>query len=253
MINVTQTDPPQSEEDPPPDDQVKCYRLGLYRLGDISDPDKKQDNWSWPVLRNHLHNAMPANTSTIGFGLLFVIIVVGLPVLAILFFQHLKGKSVGDESGFTKSIAVTDEHRKKVLRWEKLSSGNQSGASSIINLGESAASLERLANYTEELSHIIQGNPGASVFVVPEIMQQLNITDQQQHKLNALVDATSDLIYDLENQLKGAISSEQYQKLFDLTRNNALQLLTDKQRLKWQILSGNDRQDKSHTEANVDK
>jgi hypothetical protein len=253
LKNVTQIDIPQCDEDPPPGDQVKCYRLGLYRLGDISNPDQKEEKWSWPVLRENLKNVMPANTTTFGFGLLFVCIVIGLPVLAILFFQHLKGGTGGDPGRFSKNIAYVDEQMKKDLDWENLSAGGSSEVAPVVSLEAGAAAVERLANYAEELNHIIHGKPGASVFIAPQIIQQLNITKEQQDKIRAIVDATSEAIDALKAHVDGAISPEQYQHLFDLARNNALQLLTDDQRRKWQNLSQGNGQNKSRAPANVDK
>lgn len=237
LINCMPMEPPESEEDSEPDDQMQCFRLGLYRLADIIDPDEKQAGWLWPVFRVQYGNVMPGNSTTLGFGVLFVLVVVVLPVIAILILQSFSGNKVGDSTGLTKSIAATERYGKTEPDWERLSSTTQSKATSIINPNINAASLGRLANYTEDLISIIRGNPGASVFMVPEVIHKLGITEEQKHQLQQIVDATTDVVDELETQLNGTISSEEYQKLLSTARNSALQLLTDDQRTKWQILS----------------
>ncbi len=243
----------KSEETSTLDEQVQCFRLGLYRLGDTVDPDKKAATWSWPMLKDHLENVMPPHSPTIGFGMLFVAAVFVLPVIAILLMRNWKSNMVGNEVGLVKSIAATAKLNKKEPDWEKLASGTQSEASTILDSEKDAEPLGGLANYTKELVRIIPQNMGASVFLMPQVVRRLGITEGQKKQLQGIVDATSQLITDLEGELNGAISPEQYQKLFNMARNNALQSLTDEQRSKWQNISGEKPQNKSVRPVKVDK
>ena len=253
LINVTQMEPPESEEDLAPDDQGECFRLGLCRLGDAFDPDKKEASWSWSMLRDHLNNIMPSHSSTVGFGVLFVTAVVVLPVVAILLMQNWNGNRVGDEVGLAKSIAATAKQGNKEPDWEKLSSGAQSKATPILTSGEDAAPLGGLSNYTEELTHIMSRNPGASVFLIPQVVRKLQITEEQKRQLQQIVATTSEVIIGMEDRLNGTIGPEQYQKLHDMARNNALQFLTDEQRSEWKILSGENPQNTSLPPVKDDK
>ncbi len=110
-----------------------------------------------------------------------------------------------------------------------------------------------MANYTDELTHIIPQNTGASVFLMPQVVRRLGITEKQKQQLQQIIDATSQLITDVEDQLNGSISPEQYQKLLSIARNNALQILTDEQRSKWLKISGEKPQNKSVPAAKDDK
>jgi hypothetical protein len=253
LINVTPMEPPESEETSTPEDQGQCFRLGLYRLGDAFDPDKKEASWSWSMLRDHLNNIMPPHSPAVGFGVLFVTAVVVLPVVAILLMQNWNGNSVGDEVGLAKSIAATAKLGKQEPDWEKLSSGAQSKATPILTSEEDAAPLKRLSNYTEELTHVISRNPGASVFLLPQVVRQLRITEEQKRQLQQIAATTSEVIITIEDQINGAISPEQYQKLHNMARNNALQFLTDEQRSKWIIISGESPQNKSVPPVKDDK
>ena len=244
---------PESDETATLDEQLQSFRLGLYRLGDTVDPDKKAESWLWPMLKDHLENVMPPHSPTVGFGMLFVTAVVVLPVIAILLMRNWNGKSVGDEVGLAKSIAATAKYDKKEPDWEKLASGTQSEATTILNSEKNAEPLGGLANYTEELARIIPQNTGASVFLMPQVVRRLGITEEQKQQLQQIVDATSQLITDMEGQLNGAISPEQYQKLLNIARNNALQSLTGEQRAKWQNISGENPQNKSVPAAKDDK
>ena len=253
LVYVAPMDHPESEETSMLDEQVQCFRLGLYRMGDTVDPDKKAESWLWPMLKDHLENVMPPHSATIGFGMLFVTAVVILPVMAILLMRNWSGNSVGDEVGLAKSIAATAKFDKKEPDWEKLAAGTQSEATTILNYEKNAEPLGGLANYTEELARIIPHNTGASVFLMPQVVRRLGITEEQKQQLQQIVDATSQLITDVEEQLNGAISPEQYQKLLKIARNNALQSLTDEQRSKWQNISGEKPQNKSVPAAKDDK
>jgi hypothetical protein len=253
LVYVAPMDHSESGETALLDEQVQCFRLGLYRLGDTVDPDKKAEGWLWPMLKDHLENVMPPHSPTVGFGMLFVTAVVILPVIGILLMRNWSGKSVGDEAGLAKSIAATARFDKKEPDWEKLSSGTESEATTILNSEKNAEPLGGMANYMDELAHIIPKNTGASVFLMPQVVRSLGITEEQQQHLQQIVDATSQLITDVEDQLNGAISPEQYQKLLSFARNNALQSLTDQQRAKWQKISGEKPQNKSVPAAKDDK
>jgi hypothetical protein len=253
LVYVAPMDHPESAETSMLDEQMQCFRLGLYRLGDTVDPDKKAEGWLWPMLKDHLENVMPPHSPTVGFGMLFVTAVVVLPVVAILLMRNWNGKSVGDEVGLVKSIAATAKFDTKEPDWEKLASGTQSEATTILNSENNAEPLGGLADYAGELARIIPHNTGASVFLMPQVVRKLGITEEQKKQLQQIVDASSQLITDLEEQLNGAISPDQYQKLLNIARNNALQSLTDQQRSKWQNISGEKPQNKSVPAAKDDK
>ncbi len=205
------------------------------------------------MLKDHLGNVIPSHSSMIGFGMFFVTVVFVLPVIGILFMRNWKGISIGDEVGFVKSIAAAAKFDKKEPDWGKLASGNQSEATTNLNSDNNAEPLGGLANYAEELARVIPQNTGASVFLMPQVVRQLGITEEQKRHLQQIIDATSQLITDVEDQLNGGISPEQYQKLLNIARNNALQSLTDEQRSKWRNISGEKAQDKSPRPLKVDK
>ncbi len=253
LVYVTPIEHPGAEKASTPDGQSQCFRLGLYRLGDTLDPNKKKADWSWPALRDNFSVVMPAHSPVIGFGMLFVTVVVILPVIVILFMRNVKGNFVGDESGLSKSIAATAKFENNEPDWEKLSPANKAKATIISQSDDNAGPLGRLANLQEELMHLIPSNPGASVFLLPEVIRQLHITEEQQRHLQQIVDATAQLITDLEGQVNEAISPDQYQKLFSTARGNAMQLLTDEQRSKWQNISGEKPQNKSPRPVKDDK
>jgi hypothetical protein len=252
LVHVKPMDQPESENTSIFDEQVQFFRLGLYRLGDMADPDKQVSTWSWPTLKDHLENVMPNHSSTIGFGMLFVTIVVILPFVAMLLMRNMKGNSVGNEVGLAKSIAATAKFDKKDPDWEKMASGTESEATAILDTVNDADPLGGLANYSEKLAHIIPKNTGAAVFLMPQMVRRLGITDEQKQRLQQIVDETSQLITDLEEQLNGAMSPEQYQKLLNIARNHALETLTDQQRSKWQNITGEKPQNKSVPAAKVD-
>jgi hypothetical protein len=253
LVYVTPADHLELEKTSTLDEQVQCFRLGLIRLGDTVDPDRKSEAWSWSMMRDNLAFVMPPHSFMVGYGMLFVIMVVILPVIAILLLRNVKGNFIGDESGLQKSIAATAKFDDIDSDWGKLSSGKEGKATLIPRSEDYTIPLGHLANLDEELRRIIPSNPGASVFLLPEVIRQLHITAEQQQQLQQIVGASSQLITDIEGQLNESISPEQYQNLLDIARDNALQSLTDRQRSKWQNISGEKPQNKGVPAAKADK
>ena len=253
LVYVTPIDHPDADEASTLDEQQQCFRVGLFRLGDTVDPDKKAEGWSWPTLRNHFEDVMPPHSSMLGFGMLFITAMVVLPIVAILFMRNVKGDFVGDESGLEQRIAATANFDESDADWEKLAPANQSGAKWIFRSEDNPVSLGRLSNFKEELLHIIPRNPGASVFLLPQVVRQLHITGEQQRQLQQIVDATSQLAADMEGQSNEALSPDQCQNLFNAARGKAMQSLTDEQRSKWQNMLGEKPQNKSPRPAKDDK
>jgi hypothetical protein len=237
LVNCTPIEPPESEDDSSVDDQTQFFRLGLYRLADISDPDEKQPGWMQPLLHVCFSNVMPEKSSALGFGLLFVFIVVVLPVMAILIIQQSNSNKVVDAKGFRKNIAGQAIETKANPDWESIPTTTRSIAKSMITAENTPTYLGRLANYADDLINIIRSTPGASVFMVPEVITKLGITETQKHQLKQIIDTTNDVVNEWEILRNRAISPEEYQKLLQSARNNAMQVLTDDQRIKWQILS----------------
>ncbi len=95
---------------------------------------------------------------------------------------------------------------------------------------------------------MISRMPGAAVFLMPNVVEELAITDKQQKKIQDIITATSAAIAELESQMNiesGQISETVYQELLGIARNSALQLLTEEQRSRWQQLSAEKSRDKS--------
>ena len=232
------------------EDETQCFRLGLYRLGDIVDPDFKPRYFSGVVWKNHLKQAMPASTSAIVFGLIFVFCIIVLPLSVMGVIRGWNGKTIGDSSEMTKTIASNGNN--KDPNWEKLASTGQSVSSSIAKqTGD--ASLNQVANYANDLMKTIRGNPGASVFITPEIIQQLRISEDQQAQMRHIVDATAEMLKQLKTDIQGKINTEQYQRVEKYARESALKLLTDEQLYHWQIISGDKAKDKSSSGKADDK
>lgn len=253
LANAKPVEPPALDEQSTPESPLQFYRLGLYRLRDAIDPDHKKKLWSWPVLRVRLYNTMPANPTTIAFGLLFVFFVVVVPVSFLLYLQDWNGKKVGSSVALTKSIAAKDNSpNQQEPDWESLSPAVKNTSSLIVHAKDSAP-VKHTANYVQEMSKFISGKPGASALVTQELIKELRISDKQQMQIHQIIDATNDALKKLKAEVNGQISPEQYQKLLKIARENALNLLTEEQRYHWQILSGEKPKDKNSTDTIVDK
>lgn len=252
LINIVPLEPPAGDEASKPEGQIQRFRLGLFRLSDAVDPDIKHSWWSWRGLRFHLDNILPVNTSAFGFGLLFVIMVILLPTLTILFLCNSKGISISDLVRFTKRIAAANKSGKN--------QPNRDGQSTATGLAPSDDSQSKditsrssLADFPNELKNIISRKPGATVFLVPEVVRQLDINEEQQRRIKEIVDATAEIAAEMEARFNRKISPKQSEELLKIARKTALQLLTDEQRSKWLILSDEKPQEKSVAGVKADK
>jgi hypothetical protein len=253
LINVMPVAPPESEDAAELEVSGQCFRLGLYRLGDAYDPDKKEASWAWATFKDHLNNVMPSRSPTVFFGVFFLVAAVVLPIAAILLMKNCDGNSIGNEVGLIRNIATATKHGVNDPNWEKMSSGQQSDASTSLDSGEDSASPGVPARQKEGTGHVIYRDSGAAVFLLPQVVRQLGITEEQKRQLRQIAAAASEIIVNLEDQLNGAINPEQYQELQNMAHNNALQFLTEEQRSKWKIISGESAQNKSVSPVKDDK
>lgn len=254
LANISPVELPESEESFLPEVQEQYYRLGLYRITDTLDPDKKQKYCS-PVWRINLYSVIPANITTISFGLLFAIFVIGMPICMIIVFRGWETKKGGDSVRLTKHIAATKESDNYSPNWEKVLATEKSRSSTSSSNSEKSQpqQLTPDAGNLKALQTIINKKPGASVFAVPEILTKLELSPAQQKQIQAIIDATDQVLAELKKELKDHISPEQYEKVMKAARESAVQVLTGDQRRRWQILTGEKPTDKRAGDTIDDK
>ena len=187
---------------------------------------------------------MSPSSTMLGFGVLFALFVLLLPTVAIIFFYSRSGDFVGDALQFTKRLAATNSPE-NIQSNSRDSSSNTPYASHTpqqsldINQQGKPPFQTPLADYLNKLRDIIRRMPGASAFLAPNVIQELGITDQQQKKIQNIVDATAEAMGKLREQLNDKSVQMQEtinQELLDIARDSALKLLTPEQQARWQKL-----------------
>jgi Spy/CpxP family protein refolding chaperone len=87
---------------------------------------------------------------------------------------------------------------------------------------------------------MIRDLPGATVFVLPEVIRQLKLTDAQQEQIRRIIDAVAAALQELDLLADTATRKELSEKratIFERARRDAFGILTEEQRLRWQELS----------------
>jgi len=92
------------------------------------------------------------------------------------------------------------------------------------------------------LQEAIRRTPGAATLIVSEVWKELQLTEEQRKKIQSIVDMTRDALKSAEQRYAVSGSREEYSQLenqvYAAAREEALQLLTDRQRERWNSLAG---------------
>ncbi|HEY4760732.1 MAG TPA: hypothetical protein VIH42_09140 [Thermoguttaceae bacterium] len=236
LIYIKQEEPQASQETSTSEEQEPCFRLGLSRICDVIDPNAKQQRWFSPVLSVYRNQIRPSNKTMAGFGLMFVFFITVMFITALYLFYNWEGESNTEAARFTKRMA-----RENIRRNGQLNSSK--GQSSVVDPGN-GASQKPLASYLDELRDIIRHMPGAAAFTLPNVINQLNLTEEQQRQIQEIVDSTDETLVELEERETGQKQLYISQELLDFARNSVLEILTPEQRLRWQELTAEDSKDK---------
>lgn len=248
VVHVAEVVLPDDDETPV-GSEASWFRLGLLRVGE-AEPTRAPTTSLWAdTLRCQLSHRCPGSGMLMILGVLLAIIAVALPM------EFLAGDFFGGQSGAYDR--TTESKREKPLpnlappRAEQspFSNGNSDssgGRSAFDNDSSFSADHGRTqqsnpsASSEKKWHETARRLPGASAFTMPEVVQELQLTADQQKQIHQLIEATSQAIQALDRQLKGQQRqqiSARRAELFGQARREALGILTVEQRAQWQKLT----------------
>jgi hypothetical protein len=234
------------ENDPASYPSQLWHRLGFRRLRDAFDPDYRQIMHSWSGLFCRLTHS---NSGTMG-----MFVVGGVLALVVAFFPFLalqlatsdssKGRDDAWRLGTGKSsgnAGLGDNSLSNALSATAANMRAERSKSADAGRSSEPAVASKFQNKVAELRRTIQGLPGALPFALPEVVERLKLTDAQQKRIRELIDSATEMIknFDLTSSLSdpAEVAAAKKSILSDALQS-VLDLLDDKQKKKWDELTG---------------
>ena len=200
-------------------------RLGLRRLGDAELPDQTGVSLLVSTLRFRLSQWKSSGmVQMIVYGVLLAVVIVVIPFGMMNFGRHIQ-------------IPKTEGQPKPNIQTTNAPSSADAGANqSAFVKGHASASPSGRAPLDSMLDL-----PGVAPFTLPEVIERLRLTADQQKRIDQLIEAATEALRKLGEQLPGVQRNEiswQREELLDHYRHKALGLLTEQQRAEWKKLTG---------------
>lgn len=214
VVHVRKYEPAVAEGEPVGENGGPQFRVGLERVRDLAPREAPGGLRAW-LDRLGIGNSLPWFSSTAMAG-----IVLALSVTAALAAGAVLFSRMGDSS--------PTRHNPLSRPGEPLSSGVAS---------QSAGESSRLAATTGQL-------PGSSPFTLKEMTRELQLSRSQQAEIGRIISLSNEAVRQIPVRWPGQTREQQAEKrriLLDEAHRQALQLLSDEQRDRWEALqSGTD-------------
>jgi hypothetical protein len=251
VMHVTQVDSTEADGEPA-DQQPPFFRLGLLRAGEAALPRPPTVSLLAENLRFRIGQWQSPGTLMIAL-VLFAATAAAVPLGLIGARWELTPPSARQPSRSDEWLASGSPPRKAPLlnpaeptadafpRSRETAKPRPAGSVSRPARGQAQESAHSTSLSWRELQKTIPRLPGATAFTLPEVIERLRLTDDQQRQIRRLIETTAQTARDLDRQLSGQQRhevSELRERLLDETRREALKLLTDPQHAEWEKLTG---------------
>jgi hypothetical protein len=225
------------------DPQEPWYRLGLSRLSDAPMPDLAAASFWSRRVQMPLARLCPSSGMMAVLGILFVVAGIALPVG--LLSEYWREEQTKVKRLLQWSDRLIDSAKSDATRQDKLPSQSTKETSSgtTANDAESTddgADSQSTASREQALKKIVRQWQGATVFTAPQIIEELQLTDNQQRQIHEIIEATSQAmrnldarLHDEQRQQIGRLRTE----LLNRARREVVRLLTSEQRNRWNQLA----------------
>jgi len=207
------------------------FRLGLERLRELDPAEGPAQEAGWlSRLSPQGRLAMGGSFTVVGIGL-GTVIVAALIAAAVL--------TSGTEHSLVDGFAgVEGSH---AISWESPLGASAETASR--SSARSSAQTRPAAGSGESWSTTIRRLPGATAFLLKEVVEYLALSESQQEQIRQIAETTAERMQRSAEDLQGANRrkrSELRTRLLDKARQQVLDLLTDEQRDRWNALQRGD-------------
>jgi len=225
------------------DREAACFRIGLIRLREVGLPQEPKTSIFAGSLQS---NVNPLGRSGEMKGVVVVFLVIA--TLAVLTgwwrvgasgMYHLM-QAIGQQmtspaknSSPNTAQSKADDSRSSANSFGRREDGSAFSSSSG-SRKEDILSAKTLNRYLRM--------PGAAALTMPEVVDRLRLTADQQSQMYDLTSATSKAIRHLDATLQGQPSpnvSKQREELLKQARQEALKVLTSEQRVQWDAMTSN--------------
>ncbi|MBN2578571.1 MAG: hypothetical protein JXB10_06225 [Pirellulales bacterium] len=208
------------------------FRIGLRRLRDVGNPDMKSWKLLWLIMGLRLRQHCPGKGLGKFLGLFFLVLIAGAAVLSLLIWG-------------SRRAAVQNAWENVQKRTFQPLRDKEQG----IVQGEGDAALPGSpwnSHYRKQkkFQEVLRHARGAAVFLELEVAGELQLTDSQKEAIRAIAEETRKKIDDLRNIPASSDSpnhdDQVKRRLFSEGRKKAFQVLTERQRKRWEALAGKD-------------
>ncbi len=251
VVHVAEVDPTE-DDGIAAGEQNSWFRLGLSRLGEAALPDQPAVSLLAGSLRFHLGQWYPSGGMLTILGVLLAVVAVAAPVALMNMHWHAGPSGVAWLLQWSNRSIVASKARHSaplpgLARPAADDSPFSSGpafddGNSVFDPDSGQVRKSRQSSLSSQGPHdSIRLLPGAAAMALPEIVEQLQLTTDQQEQIRQLIEATSQAMRNLDAQLQGRQRqqiSEFRTQLLDESRRKALELLTGQQRVQWEKLTG---------------
>ena len=228
------------------DRETPCFRLGLVRLGETGLPQEPKASILAGSLRFNLGQFNSLSGIIVVVGILGTTLLVAAPMGWISGAWH--AAQFGAKQFMQDKDQQAESHSQESLPGQLRSATGDSPfpaqrsdvrqKSSAFGDGNGHASQSA---FSTSKSNRYLRLPGATPLVLPEVVEKLQLTADQQSRIRDLADATSKAMRSLDTQLRGQQRrhiTEQREELLKQAREEALKVLTKEQRAEWDAMVG---------------
>ena len=261
VANIVEIAPTEDADDGADKQQHRSFRLGLSRLGETSLPDPSKVSLLAGRLRfrpwqRHSSNGMPLLT-----GGLLPIAVVAVPVGLVCLLWFAGQSTTSWLSQWGNPAATSTEPSRG--RWlpslsQPLANDSPFSESPARSWKTDSASDDRTPAFSpddrhgrktsrltplsgQELADMIRRLLGADPLILSEVVEYLQLTAEQQERIGRVIAASTEAIRNLNTQTPGEQRkkiAKQREQLRHQARREAIEVLTDEQRARWNKLIG---------------
>ncbi len=248
----------ETEAEPETETSAPLLRLGLQRLGEV-EPTVRGGGWVRDSLRYFLGRLCSSGGSLAVVTVLLVLTVVVAPGVAVVLLwathnpviaQAVPWRRIGhrpippnksspqpsqpprqQEASRRSALAFLARTAEKTVAEQSASLGGNQPAKVIDVVAERIRRLRRM----------VRSLPGAAAFTLPEVARELQLTDEQQQQFRRIVDFTERALRHVDRRLSGSSGrqgTKSRRNIFKAASEEALSVLTDEQRTRWEKLVG---------------
>ncbi|OHB68344.1 MAG: hypothetical protein A2V70_06730 [Planctomycetes bacterium RBG_13_63_9] len=241
-MNSAEVELTEADGSPETGGPAKVYRLGLRRLGDLHPTNGEARKLAARCLRSFLDRLCSSGVSMVwtAFGLVVTVLVVAGTVVALLWSSDnlvLKTapRRIGHTSPASPKVSKSTAGSQKISLLERIP--KVLDTRSDTRSDPMPKHRDEAHQYgSEEFRRDLRRLSGAAPFMLPQVIDELKLTDLQQEQIHQLEQRTSEIMREINSQRQPASRQQISQiraKVLEAARQDALDTLTDEQRARW--------------------